>query len=69
MLAALLCGAVVFPGLFLGLRKALRLTRTRWSDADVVSVSERSAAPTPACAAPGSGQKGASSVLFCLATN
>lgn len=41
MLAALACGAVVFPGLFLCFRKTLRNTFGHWSDADVVSVSER----------------------------
>ncbi|KAM9359067.1 TLC domain-containing protein 3A-like [Symphorus nematophorus] len=41
MLSALVCGAVVFPGLFYSFRKVLRRTFTQWSDADVVSVSER----------------------------
>lgn len=45
MLSVLLCGAVVFPGLFYGFRKVLKHTFTDWSDADVVSVSERSVAP------------------------
>ncbi|CAJ1066040.1 TLC domain-containing protein 3A-like [Xyrichtys novacula] len=39
--AALACGAVVFPGLFYSFRKVLRQTFTNWTDADVVSVSER----------------------------
>ncbi|KAI9548102.1 hypothetical protein NQZ68_013122 [Dissostichus eleginoides] len=41
MLTALLCGAVVFPGLFFSFRKGLRDTFTHWSEADVVCVSER----------------------------
>ncbi|XP_008304066.1 protein FAM57A-like isoform X1 [Stegastes partitus] len=41
MLAALLCGAVVFPGLFCSFRKILKLRFARWSDADAVCVSER----------------------------
>ncbi|XP_029302185.1 protein FAM57A-like [Cottoperca gobio] len=41
MFTALVCGAVVFPGLFAIFRKVLRYTFTRWSDADVVSISER----------------------------
>ncbi|XP_070685634.1 TLC domain-containing protein 3A-like [Pempheris klunzingeri] len=41
MFAALVCGAVVFPGLFYSFRKALKHTFTQWSDADVTSVSER----------------------------
>ncbi|KAK5617043.1 hypothetical protein CRENBAI_016527 [Crenichthys baileyi] len=41
MTAALVCGAVVFPGLFFSFRKILKHTWTEWSDADVVSVSER----------------------------
>ncbi|XP_061774792.1 TLC domain-containing protein 3A-like [Nerophis ophidion] len=41
MLTALACGAVVFPGLFYGFRKILTLTFTNWTDADIVSVSER----------------------------
>ncbi|XP_018539535.1 TLC domain-containing protein 3A isoform X2 [Lates calcarifer] len=41
MFTPLVCGAVVFPGLFYTFRKVLRSTFTRWSDADVVSVSER----------------------------
>ncbi|XP_056229961.1 ceramide synthase-like isoform X2 [Seriola aureovittata] len=41
MLTALACGAVVFPGLFYSFRKILKSTFTHWSDADVVSVSER----------------------------
>ncbi|XP_040901677.1 TLC domain-containing protein 3A-like [Toxotes jaculatrix] len=41
MSAALACGAVVFPGLFYTFRKILKSTFTHWTDADVVSVSER----------------------------
>ncbi|XP_028838081.1 protein FAM57B-like [Denticeps clupeoides] len=41
MLDALACGAVLFPGLFLCLRKLLPCAFARWSDADVVLVSER----------------------------
>ncbi|XP_078102943.1 TLC domain-containing protein 3A-like [Sander vitreus] len=41
MFTALVCGAVVFPGLFYSFRKVLKYTFTHWSDADVVSVSER----------------------------
>lgn len=41
MFTAFVCGAVVFPGLFCGFRKVLRSAFTHWSDADVVSVSER----------------------------
>ncbi|XP_022623352.1 protein FAM57A [Seriola dumerili] len=41
MFTALACGAVVFPGLFYSFRKILKSTFTHWSDADVVSVSER----------------------------
>jgi len=41
MFTILACGAVFFPGLFITLRKVLRSTFTRWSDADVVCVSER----------------------------
>ncbi|XP_044057801.1 TLC domain-containing protein 3A-like [Siniperca chuatsi] len=41
MFSALVCGAVVFPGLFYSFRKVLKYTLTHWSDADVVSVSER----------------------------
>ncbi|KAM4742216.1 TLC domain-containing protein 3A-like isoform 1-T1 [Anableps anableps] len=41
MMAAVVCGAVVFPGLFYSFRKILKHTWTEWSDADVVSVSER----------------------------
>lgn len=43
MLSALVCGALVFPGLFCSSRKVLKSTFTQWSDADVVCVSERSA--------------------------
>uniref|UniRef100_UPI0037E8019E TLC domain-containing protein 3A-like n=1 Tax=Semicossyphus pulcher TaxID=241346 RepID=UPI0037E8019E len=41
MLTTLACGAVVFPGLFYSFRKVLRYTFPNWTDADVVSVSER----------------------------
>ncbi|CAK6965467.1 TLC domain-containing protein 3A-like [Scomber scombrus] len=41
MLAALVYGAVVFPGLFCSCRKLLRSAFTQWTEADVVSVSER----------------------------
>lgn len=41
MFRALVCGAVVFPGLFYAIRKTLRHSFRQWSDADVVSVSER----------------------------
>ncbi|XP_051253565.1 TLC domain-containing protein 3A-like [Dicentrarchus labrax] len=41
MLTALVCGAVVFPGLFYSFRRILKHTFTHWTDADVVSVSER----------------------------
>ncbi|XP_039986196.1 TLC domain-containing protein 3A-like [Xiphias gladius] len=41
MLAVLVCGAAVFPGLFYSFRRVLKSTFTHWSDADVVSVSER----------------------------
>ncbi|XP_014871703.1 protein FAM57A-like [Poecilia latipinna] len=41
MLAALVCGAAVFPGLFFSIRKILKHTRTQWSEADVTVVSER----------------------------
>lgn len=41
MLTALVCGSVVFPGLFYGFRKVLASTFPYWSEADVVSVSER----------------------------
>ncbi|XP_028275790.1 protein FAM57A-like [Parambassis ranga] len=41
MFCGLLCGAVVFPGLFCIFRQTLKLCFTQWSDADVLSVSER----------------------------
>ncbi|XP_032401562.1 TLC domain-containing protein 3A [Xiphophorus hellerii] len=41
MMAALVCGAAVFPGLFFSFRKILKHTRTEWSEADVTVVSER----------------------------
>lgn len=43
VMAALVCGAVVFPGLFFSFVKIFK-TYTQWSYADVVSVSERSEA-------------------------
>lgn len=46
MLKSLVCGAVVFPGLFYSFRKVLKHAFKHWSDADVVSVSERLAAKT-----------------------
>ncbi|KAM4565662.1 TLC domain-containing protein 3A-like [Odontesthes bonariensis] len=41
MITSLVCGAVVFPGLYYCLRKILKNTFTLWGEADVVSVSER----------------------------
>ncbi|KAM9732566.1 TLC domain-containing protein 3A-like [Menidia menidia] len=41
MAQPLLCGAVLFPGLFYGLRRALSRGFSRWSEADVLCVSER----------------------------
>ncbi|XP_060769326.1 ceramide synthase [Neoarius graeffei] len=41
MWRVLVSGAVLFPGLFLALRKTLPVIFRRWSDADVVLVSER----------------------------
>lgn len=41
LLTPLLCGAVLFPGLFYSFRKGLKRLFTEWSEADVVSVSER----------------------------
>ncbi|KAE8295640.1 Protein CT120 [Larimichthys crocea] len=41
MLSALVCGAVAFPGLFYSFRRVLKHTLTQWSDADVITVSER----------------------------
>ncbi|XP_047450040.1 TLC domain-containing protein 3A-like [Mugil cephalus] len=41
MLTGLVCGAVVFPGLFCSFRKMLRMAFKQWTEADVVSVSER----------------------------
>lgn len=38
---ASVCGVVFFPGLFYSFRKLLQSAFPRWSDADVVSVSER----------------------------
>lgn len=41
MLQVLVCGVVVFPGLFFTFRKVLPSIFKRWTDADVVLVSER----------------------------
>lgn len=41
MWRVLLSGAVLFPGLFMAFRKTLPGIFRRWSDADVVLVSER----------------------------
>uniref|UniRef100_A0A8C1L9G5 TLC domain containing 3A n=1 Tax=Cyprinus carpio TaxID=7962 RepID=A0A8C1L9G5_CYPCA len=41
MLQVLLCGVVVFPGLFFTFRKVLPSIFKQWTDADVVLVSER----------------------------
>ncbi|XP_019716898.1 protein FAM57B-like [Hippocampus comes] len=41
MLKTLACGVVTFAGLYVGFRKVFRGTFTRWSDADVLIVSER----------------------------
>lgn len=41
LLSALACGAVVFPGLYFSFRAVLRRIFPKWSDADVVCVSER----------------------------
>ncbi|XP_062845021.1 ceramide synthase [Trichomycterus rosablanca] len=41
MWGVLVSGIVLFPGLFLALRKTLPVVFKRWSDADVVLVSER----------------------------
>lgn len=46
MFSSLVCGTVVFPGLFYTSRKVLKYTFPHWSEADEVSVSERSAEPT-----------------------
>uniref|UniRef100_A0A3P9L6W0 TLC domain-containing protein n=1 Tax=Oryzias latipes TaxID=8090 RepID=A0A3P9L6W0_ORYLA len=40
-MAALVCGAVFFPGVYFGLRRRLRQTFTHWTDADLACVSER----------------------------
>ncbi|XP_034404511.1 TLC domain-containing protein 3A-like [Cyclopterus lumpus] len=55
MFSALAYGAVVFPGLFYGFRTLLRRTFTRWSDADVVCVSERLVSSIHACLATAAG--------------
>ncbi|KAM9853678.1 TLC domain-containing protein 3A-like [Aulostomus maculatus] len=41
MLSALVCGSIVFPGLFYSSIKILRSFFAHWSDADVVCISER----------------------------
>lgn len=41
LLSALACGAVLFPGLFFSFRTSLRRIFPKWSEADVVCVSER----------------------------
>lgn len=41
LLSALACGAVLFPGLFFSFRAVLWRIFPKWSEADVVSVSER----------------------------
>ncbi|CAL1570828.1 unnamed protein product [Knipowitschia caucasica] len=41
LLSALACGVVVFPGLFFSSRAVLRRLFPNWSEADVVSISER----------------------------
>ncbi|RVE64667.1 hypothetical protein OJAV_G00128280 [Oryzias javanicus] len=40
-MAALVCGAVFFPGVYFGLRRRFRQTFTLWTDADAACVSER----------------------------
>ncbi|KAM8903374.1 ceramide synthase-like isoform 2-T2 [Spinachia spinachia] len=55
MLPAVLCGALLFPGLFHGFRRLLRSTFTHWSDADVVCVSERLVSSVHACLATAAG--------------
>ncbi|KAI4815930.1 hypothetical protein KUCAC02_006053 [Chaenocephalus aceratus] len=55
MLTALLCGAVMFPGLFFSFRKGLRDRFTHWSEADVVCVSERLVSATHASLATAAG--------------
>lgn len=41
LFSTLACGVVLFPGLFFSFRAVLKRLFTHWSDADVVSVSER----------------------------
>lgn len=41
LFSTLACGVVLFPGLFFSFRAVLKKLFTHWSDADVVSVSER----------------------------
>lgn len=55
MFTALVCGAVVFPGLFFSFRKILTRTFTQWSEADVVSVSESLVSAIHACLATAAG--------------
>ncbi|XP_076023978.1 TLC domain-containing protein 3A-like [Genypterus blacodes] len=54
-LTALLCGSVLFPGLFYSFRKLLRSTFTQWNEADVVCVSERLVSAIHASMATGAG--------------
>ncbi|XP_068601488.1 TLC domain-containing protein 3A-like [Brachionichthys hirsutus] len=54
-LSTLACGAAVFPGLFFSFRKILKCTFTRWSEADVVSISERLVSAVHACLAAAAG--------------
>ncbi|XP_068562037.1 TLC domain-containing protein 3A-like [Cebidichthys violaceus] len=55
LFTALVCGAVAFPGLFYGFRTVLRRSFTRWSEADVVRVSERLVSSIHACLATAAG--------------
>ncbi|XP_068174057.1 TLC domain-containing protein 3A-like [Antennarius striatus] len=55
MLSTLAAGTVVFPGLFFSFRKILKYMFTGWSDADVVSVSERLVSAVHACLATAAG--------------
>uniref|UniRef100_A0A3Q3ATL1 Protein FAM57A-like n=2 Tax=Kryptolebias marmoratus TaxID=37003 RepID=A0A3Q3ATL1_KRYMA len=55
MLTAMVCGAVVFPGLFCSFRKILKHIFRQWSDADIVSVSERLLSAIHACLATAAG--------------
>ncbi|XP_068440859.1 TLC domain-containing protein 3A-like [Clinocottus analis] len=55
MFTAFAYGAVVFPGLFFSFRTLLRRWFTRWSEADVVCVSERLVSAIHACLATAAG--------------